>query len=136
AAFMYRMAGSPSYTAPARSPFGDVSTNNQFYKEISWLASTGISTGYPDGTYRPLGSVNRDAMAAFMYRMAGSPSYTAPARSPFGDVSTNNQFYKEISWLASTGISTGYPDGTYRPLTLVKRDAMAAFMYRYSTRFQ
>jgi hypothetical protein len=135
AAFMYRLKGSPAYTPPATSPFTDVPTTDMFYKEISWLASTGISTGYPDGTYRPLNSVNRDAMAAFLYRLAGSPHYTAPTHSPFTDVAPTDIFYKEISWLASTGITTGYPDGTFRPGTAVNRDAMAAFMHRYNTTF-
>lgn len=34
--------------------------------------------------------------------------------------------------MRDTGISTGYDDGTYRPLEPVKRDAMAAFLYRYN----
>jgi hypothetical protein len=66
-----------AYTAPAVSPFKDVSTGQQFYKEMSWLADQKISAGWtdPDGsrTYRPLTSINRDAMAAFLYRMAGTP---------------------------------------------------------------
>ena len=130
AAFMYRAAGSPAYTPPKKSPFKDVSTNNIFYKEIAWMASTGISTGWADGTYRPLEPINRDAMAAFMYRAEGKPAYKAPAKSPFKDVATNNQFYKEISWMADKGISTGWADKTYRPMSNVNRDAMAAFMYR------
>ncbi|WP_366215033.1 putative Ig domain-containing protein, partial [Arthrobacter sp. SRS-W-1-2016] len=137
AAFMYRLAGSPGYTAPATSPFTDVPPGTPFYKEITWLASQGISTGWtePDGskTYRPLNSVNRDAMAAFMYRFAGSPAYT-PQGISFTDVGADNHFYSQITWLASQGISTGWtePDGskTYRPLGAVNRDAMAAFMYR------
>ena len=40
-----------------------------------------IATGYPDGTFRPWNSVNRDAMAAFMYRLAGEPEVTLPAES-------------------------------------------------------
>lgn len=143
AAFMYRLSGKPAFIPPAVSPFRDVDTDNQFYKEITWLASTGVTTGWvdPDGTktYRPLQSVNRDAMAAFMYRLAGKPAFTPPAVSPFRDVATDNQFYKEITWLASTGITTGWtaPDGskTYAPLQAVNRDAMAAFMYRYNTKF-
>jgi len=143
AAFMYRLSGKPVFTPPAVSPFRDVATDNQFYKEITWLASTGVTTGWvePDGTktYRPLQSVNRDAMAAFMYRLAGKPAFTPPAVSPFRDVATDNQFYKEITWLASTGITNGWtaPDGskTYAPLQAVNRDAMAAFMYRYNTKF-
>ncbi|NOJ60394.1 S-layer homology domain-containing protein [Arthrobacter sp. 260] len=132
AAFMYRLADSPAYTPPAKSPFRDVTTTTQFYKEISWLASMKISTGYSDGTFRPLEPVNRDAMAAFMYRLAKSPSYTAPATARFTDVGKGVQFYKEISWLASKKISEGWPDRTYRPLLPVNRDAMAAFMYRYA----
>ena len=66
----------------------------------------GITTGWPDGTYRPEGSVNRDAMAAFFYRYAGSPEYTAPAQARFTDVPTDKQFYREISWLAEQGVTT------------------------------
>lgn len=143
AAFMYRLAGSPAFTPPATSPFTDVATNNPFYKQITWLAANGISTGWTEAdgtkTYRPLQTVNRDAMAAFMYRLDGSPAYTAPQTSPFTDVATNNPFYKEITWLAANGISTGWTEAdgtkTYRPLTPVARDAMAAFMDRYNTKF-
>ncbi|MHA7282695.1 polysaccharide deacetylase family protein, partial [Arthrobacter sp. TMS2-4] len=101
-------AGSPAYTPPAVSPFADVSTSRVFYKEISWLAAQGISTGWAEAngtrTFRPLQATTRDQMAAFLYRAAGSPAYTPPAVSPFADVSTSRVFYKEISWLAAQGI--------------------------------
>ncbi|MHC6221550.1 S-layer homology domain-containing protein [Arthrobacter sp. MMS24-S77] len=132
AAFLYRLRGSPVYIPPVISPFRDIGLLSPFYKEITWLASTGITTGYPDGTYRPLNPVNRDAMAAFLYRLAGKPAYTPPAVSPFTDLTPASPFYLEITWLASTGITTGYPDGTFRPTNSVNRDAMAAFMYRYN----
>ena len=132
AAFFYRMAGSPQFTAPSTPSFSDVPTTHPFYKEIEWMKARGITTGWPDGTYRPNAPVNRDAMAAFFYRYAGSPHVDLPATSPFKDVPADSQFYREITWLASTGISTGWPDGTYRPVTPIARDAMAAFIYRYS----
>ena len=117
--------------------FTDIPSNAPFFSEITWLGSTGVSTGYGDGTYRPLNSVNRDAMAAFLYRLAGSPTFTAPASSPFTDVATNNPFYKQITWLAAQGISTGWTEAdgtkTFRPLNSVNRDAMAAFMNRYAS---
>jgi hypothetical protein len=133
AAFLYRLAGSPA--VPANAPtFTDVAPSNQFYNEIRWLASRGISTGYPDGTYRPLQPVNRDAMAAFLYRYNGSPA--VPGTAPtFPDVTSGNQFYNEIRWLGATGITTGYPDGTFRPVQPINRDAMAAFVYRYNLNF-
>ena len=137
AAFLYRLAGSPAYEAPGVSPFTDVATDNKFYKEISWLAETGISTGYPDGSFRPVTPVKRDAMAAFMNRFAGdqcsidaAAGYQAPGTASFSDVATNNQWHKEISWMKDSGVSTGWPDSTFRPLEDVTREAMAAFIQR------
>ncbi|WP_098469353.1 amidase family protein [Serinibacter salmoneus] len=138
AAFLYRMAEVEDYTPPTTSPFTDVDTSDQFYTEIAWLAEQGISTGWstPQGQeYRPLEPIARDAMAAFLYRMAEVEDYTAPTTSPFTDVATSNQFYTEIAWMQTSGISTGWEgnNGTslYQPLTDVARDAMAAFLYRY-----
>ena len=131
AAFLYRFAGSPAFTPPSTSPFSDVPTTYPFYKEITWLAKKNITTGYPDGTFRPTSPVNRDAMAAFLYRFAGSPSSAPPTTSPFSDVPTTYPFYKEVTWLADQSITTGYPDGTFHPGSPVNRDAMAAFLYRY-----
>ncbi|WP_299169624.1 S-layer homology domain-containing protein [uncultured Arthrobacter sp.] len=130
AAFLYRMAGEPTYRAPAVSPFKDVKPGMEHYKEMAWLAEQGISKGWDDGTFRPTTPVNRDAMAAFLYRMVEAPTNgSEPATFP--DVTKDNQFFKEISWLASTGITTGYPDGTFKPVQSVNRDAMAAFLYRF-----
>ncbi|WP_350224939.1 S-layer homology domain-containing protein, partial [Arthrobacter sp. efr-133-TYG-104] len=125
-------------TSMSSASFTDVPPGAQFFTEIQWLAAQGISTGWimPDNSkqYRPLLPVARDAMAAFMYRLAGSPAFTAPQNSPFTDITPSTKFYKEITWLASTGISTGYVESdkskTYRPADSVGRDAMAAFMYR------
>ena len=132
AAFMYRFAGSPAFTPPVTSPFSDVATSSPFYAEVTWMADVGISTGYPNGTFRPAASVTRQAMAAFMYRFAGSPAFTPPVTSPFSDVPTSSPFYAEVTWMADAGISTGYPNGTFRPAANVTRQAMAAFMYRLS----
>ncbi|WP_223940730.1 S-layer homology domain-containing protein [Arthrobacter sp. StoSoilB22] len=141
AAFMYRLAGSPAFNAPAVSPFADITPSTQFYKEITWLASQGISTGWVESngskTFRPVQPVNRDAMAAFMYRFAGKPAFVDS--QVFVDVPPGAQFHAEISWLAGAGISTGWTaaDGskTFRPLVPVTRDAMAAFMYRYHQKY-
>lgn len=134
AAFMYRLQGHPAATLPPESPFSDLGTDHPFYPDISWLAGQKITTGWPDKTYRPLAPVTREAMAAFLYRLAGSPAFTPPTQSPFTDLTTESQFYKEITWLAQTGITTGWPDHTYRPYEPVHRDAMAAFLYRFDNK--
>ncbi|MHA7154619.1 S8 family serine peptidase [Arthrobacter sp. TMN-50] len=141
AAFLYRLAGEPAFAEPTVSPFADITIETQFYKEMAWMAETGLSTGYDEGngvvTYRPLAPVNRDAMAAFMNRFAGeycsiadALDYDAPQVAPFPDVPVNDQFHREISWMAENKITRGFPDGEYKSLQPVARDAMAAFIQR------
>ena len=58
--------------------FSDVPNGTAFGTEIRWLADEGISTGWTDGTYRPLEPVARDAMAAFMHRAVEKLGRPAP----------------------------------------------------------
>ena len=133
AAFLRRTVGVdvPACTAPA---FTDVSTGHPFCGDIAWLADTGITTGWPDGTFRPGEPVSREAMAAFLYRLAHDGA-DAPActSAPFTDVTTGHPFCGEIAWLADTGVTTGWPDGTFRPSAQIERQAMAAFLHRFAT---
>lgn len=128
--YIYR--GKPAYTPPTKSPFTDVPVGHPLYKEINWLVSQGITTGYPDKTFRPANTMNRGAFAAFLYRMAGEPTYIPPTTPYFPDVPSTELFYKEISWLKDTKITTGWTDGTYQPLEPIQRDATCAFLYRYN----
>lgn len=122
----------PEKPVPSAPMFKDVSENSAFYREIQWLGGQGITTGWSDGTYRPGDNIERAAMAAYFYRLAGSPEVILPETSPFKDVDSSFPFYKEIVWMHQQGITTGYWDGTFRPHDPVNRDAMAAFFYRYA----
>lgn len=128
-AFVYRALGSPAFTPPRTSPFKDMPPSRMFYKEITWAHAEGITNGWPDGTFRPTASVERGAVAAFLYR--ASRERSTKTANPFSDVPSNHQFGKEITWLAATGITTGWSDGTFRPVAPIARDAMAAFMTRW-----
>jgi hypothetical protein len=130
AAFLYRFADA-SFTAPVTPTFSDVPTTHPFYDEIEWLADSGISEGFDDGTFGPGANVTRQAMAAFLNRFAGVP-YVPPPSPTFSDVPTSHAFYADVEWLASTSITTGFDDGTFRPGGKVTRQAMAAFLYRFA----
>lgn len=132
AAFLYRLAAPANYRAPRTPRFADVPVTHPFYTEISWLADQGISTGWPDGTFRPSLPIARDAMAAFLCRFSCAPLAHTAGQDPFADVAADHQFAKEIAWMRSSGLSLGWDDGTYRPAANTERGAMAAFLYRYS----
>ncbi|UOR03237.1 S-layer homology domain-containing protein [Leucobacter allii] len=123
---------------PFENPFEDIAEDTKFGTEILWMAEQGLTTGFrqADGTTRFDGArkVTREAVAAFLYRIAAPEGYTAPATSPFADVDPGDQFYTEISWMHEAGLSTGtkQADGTrtFAPKSTMSREAFAAFMYR------
>ena len=140
AAFLFRLAKrwglvNDSWKASNTRIFTDVSTSTAHSREIWWLAEAGISTGWPDGTFRPTASVARADMAAFLFRLAKkagkvSNNWKATNTNAFVDVNASTPHSNEIWWLAKTGISTGYPDGTFRPYNTVARADLAAFLHR------
>ncbi len=110
--------------------FRDVPPSQPFNADITWLVAAGVTTGYDDGTFRPSTSITRQANAAFLYRLAGSPPFTPPAVPTFSDVPPTQEFYLQIEWMYEEGLTTGYADGTFRPTGTVQRQATAAFLYR------
>lgn len=128
--FLSTRANLQALTDP-HHPFVDVCTGHPFLAEIRWMDQQGISRGYADGSYRGGEVVTRQSMSAFMHRLADAPA--GPFPNPgFSDVSTSTPFHQEIWWMAQRGITSGYPDGTFRPGSRVSREAMSAFMHRYA----
>ncbi len=119
---------------PGPSGFYDVQEGHPFGVEIAWMVDEGLTTGYPDATFRPATWVFRQTLAAFLYRYSGSPQGTQPACAvpPFDDVGDWHPFCGEISWMASNGLAEGYDDGTFRPEDPVTRQAVVAFLHRIS----
>ena len=111
--------------------FRDISSRSAFAAEIGWVSELGYLRGWGDGTFRPLEPVKRDSVAAFLYRAAGEPAASRADSAQFKDVGDDVIFAKEIGWLARTGISRGWADGTFRPYANIKRDQMATFVMRW-----
>ena len=134
AAFLYRSATGrslPGCGGGART-FSDVPATHPFCGAIEWLAAQGITTGYPDGTFRPGQAVSREAVAAFLYRTMNDSADPACSSGPrrFHDMPAGEPFCGVVEWLAATGITTGWPDGSFRPTASVERQAMTAFLHR------
>ena len=132
----YVFSGTMTVTVKGCQGFTDVPTTHTFYNAICWVRETGITMGTGDGsTYSPSNPVNRGSMAAFLYRLAGSPKWDPPKISPFVDVKTTDTFYPAITWLYSQGVTVGTTvNGKvyYQPTNAVNRGSMSAFLYRFS----
>jgi hypothetical protein len=132
AAFLFRAIGDPDFAVPSEPTFADVGPDHPFHREVEWMAAAGMTVGYGDGTFGPMGDVSRQAIAAFLHRAAGSPPHDVPDGPVFADVPRNHPFAVEVDWLRSVGITTGYEDDTFRPAASATRQDAAAFLYRFA----
>jgi hypothetical protein len=120
------------------SPFVDVSITSQFCAEVRDLSEAGIINGYAGNKFLPTAPITRQAEAAMLFRIhenylgidqngAQDPTVTT---APFTDVPVTNVFAGDIAFLKSSGITTGYADGSFHPTESVSRGATAQFIYK------
>ena len=64
--------------------------------------------------------------------MAGQTKDPSCTSSSFTDVALTDTFCQEIAWTVEAGIANGYPDGTFRPVTVISRQAGADFLYGFA----
>jgi probable HAF family extracellular repeat protein len=111
--------------------FPDVPVQHPFFADICWAEGNGVATGFADGSFRPTSSLSRQAMVAWLYRLAGSPAGPFPP-SGFSDVGPTHPFATEIAWAVDADVAGGFPDGTFRPTTRVSRQALVAWLFRFA----
>ena len=85
--------------------------------------------GYPDGTFRPEGSLSRAEAATIFYRLLLDTSVNANVS--FTDVAAGKWYEAAVKTLAGKGVITGYPDGTFKPTKSVTRAEFCAMASRF-----
>ncbi len=108
--------------------FTDVSAESWFYEPVTQLAETGIISGYPDGSFRPMRGITRAEFVALLANMAEA-SLDAPAAS-FADVAVDSWYAEEVAWAAQLGIAQGY-DGRFSPEATLSRQDLAVMLVRF-----
>lgn len=97
-------------------------TNHWARPFIAVLAERNIITGYPDGTYRPNQTVDRDEFAAIVRQAFSQPQERQiPSGSAFNDVPQGYWAAPAIEKAYETGFMSGYPNGNFRPQQPVSR---------------
>ena len=86
--------------------------------------------GFPDGEFKPGRSITRAEISMILFRLLDSANKYTPLSNNFSDVH-DGWYAQAISYLASLGIVTGYPDGTFMPNAPITRAELTAVMSRF-----
>lgn len=85
---------------------------------IEYLNTKGVIGGYPDGTFRPMNTVNRAELLKILVGGKGVSPEMEMYNSCFPDV-INEWFAPFVCYAKEQGWVGGYPDGTFRPANTV-----------------
>ncbi len=114
---------------PGGVQFSDVDDDAWYAPHVAHIASLGITTGYPDGTFGPDQPVTRAHMAVFMVRAVGL-EVGGNSVGRFADVPASAWYAPHVELVTELGITIGCTsDGTrYCPESPVTRAQMALYL--------
>ena len=112
----------PSY----QGYYSDVPEGEWFTGPVEYLVEEGILPGGALGTGFP---AERALMVDVLMNAMGNVSY-GPYQGYFSDVSESDWFWRKVERAYELGITTGYPDGTFRPYNYLTREEAVALLMR------
>lgn len=120
--------------------FSDVPCDHWAAEAIDAIYQRGITTGYPDGTFKPDELVTREQMAAFIVRALYGEEFEYPRIPIFSDVGVSDWSWKYIQKAKEIGVTKGCVqddpgtiwenEAKYCPKDVVTREQMAAMLLR------
>lgn len=99
--------------------FTDLSSDNKYYTAVQYLAEKKIINGYPDGSFKPNGYVNR--AEALKIILEGIDASLSKGKLPFKDMKTEEWYSKYVYTAYKKGVVEGNPDGTFKPNKTVNK---------------
>lgn len=120
--------------ASAASAFPDVPSNHPYVSAIAELSARGIIGGYTNGNFGPEDLVKRQQFAKMIVLTMGFQTTEADICT-FKDVLPTDSLdplYPDhyIAVAARTGLTTGYPDNTFRPYNQITRQQVITMVVR------
>jgi hypothetical protein len=114
---------------PRQTKFKDVGSGFFASGYIQSAYDSGYVRGFPDGTFRPSQPVTRAEMAILMAKMYELP-FDESIPNRFNDINPEMMSYESIRALGESGITLGYPDGTFQANQHMTRFSFSVFVAR------
>ncbi len=113
--------------------FGDVPIGQWYAKYISMCEYSRLINGYPDGTFKPDGSITRAEFAALCvryYEKCIGEEVPTDNELGFSDLDTSHWAYEILQKAVECGYINGYPDGTVKPDSPIRRSEVVTVVNR------
>lgn len=94
---------------------------------IGKAVASGTVTGYPDGTFRPDGTISRVEFFQMINKMFG---FTKESKAVYSDVTPQSWYAPVVEKANAAGYISGYSDGTIHPNDRVTRQEAAVVISR------
>lgn len=114
---LFMLSSNPAYAAD----FSDVQNESAHYLAITTLSTSGMISGYEDGTFKPKQKITR-AEALKMIVLALYPeekstieNYIVPEIPSFSDTEASAWYTPYVEFAKDKKIINGYSDNTFRP---------------------
>ncbi|MCD8065587.1 MAG: S-layer homology domain-containing protein, partial [Oscillospiraceae bacterium] len=131
---LYRIENEPE--VGGSSEFTDVADGEWYTNAIIWAEQNGIVLGYGNGEYGPNDDLNREQIAAILYRYAAYKEYDTTsggmAIREFDDYEDISEYALEaMAWCINDGIIQGVGETTLVPQGDASRAQVAAILMRF-----
>ncbi len=110
--------------------FPDVRDDHENAQSINFLTSQKVVAGYPDGTFKPDGEINRAELTKMIVASELTPD-AKKYKDCFPDVK-NEWFAPFVCYAKEQGWVAGYPDGTFKPEQSVNRAEALKIIFEVS----
>jgi hypothetical protein len=114
-------------TFPAAG-FTDVGEGSPFADPVDWSTHVGITTGYPDDTFRATTPVTRAQVVNMLWVMADRPAVATP--HGFRDVAAGAFYRQALNWAKTRGLVSGYPGNRFVPNDPVNRGQLVNMAWK------
>lgn len=122
----YSDSSSSTGTTPVQ--FSDTGSHWANYY-IENVAAKGWIIGYPDGAFKPDGSITRAELLTIVYRLTGGASFAGSYESSYNDVSSADWYAAAVSYCAGNGYLDGIFEGdSLLPNQAITRGEVAAIL--------
>ena len=92
--------------------------------------SSGLMNGVSETELDPNGNITRAMFVTILHRAAGTPE--AEKKAEFTDVASDTWYTDAVDWAVSEGIVNGVSETEFAPNQLIKRQEVAAMLYRHA----